>query len=118
MELVLVLPILLMLLLGMFEFSLLFFARGDVVDASRAGARRAAMPGVSEQEVREDVLSSLPESLRMAAEVSVQGGAYTGDPVLVTVRVPMQAAAPDLLWPIGFGLQGRTLLSETWMVKE
>ena len=49
MELVLVLPILGILLLGLFEYSLLFFARGEVVDASRTGARIASVTGRQEQ---------------------------------------------------------------------
>ncbi|RLS54151.1 MAG: hypothetical protein DWH91_12600, partial [Planctomycetota bacterium] len=44
-ELLLTLPILIVLLFGLLEFSLLFFARGDVVDASRAGARAARIFG-------------------------------------------------------------------------
>mgnify|MGYP003350373201 CR=1 FL=1 len=49
MELVLTLPILLILLFGLLEFSLLFFARGDVVDASRAGGRAAETAVVRQQ---------------------------------------------------------------------
>jgi len=45
-------------------------------------------------------------------------GEYPGDVVWVGVEVPMQSAAPDLLWPIGVGLAGRNLYSETRMVRE
>ena len=38
--------------------------------------------------------------------------------VAVAVTVDMSAAAPDLLWPIGYSLQGRPLLSETCMIRE
>ena len=39
MELALTLPILMLMLLAVFEFSLLFYARGKVVEASRAATR-------------------------------------------------------------------------------
>jgi hypothetical protein len=45
-------------------------------------------------------------------------GEQTGDVVAVGIRVPMRMAAPDLLWPIGVGLAGRDLYSETRMIKE
>lgn len=118
MELVLVLPIVLTLILGLFEFSLLFFARGEVVDASRSGARRAILPGATIVDIEEEVLATLSPRMRARAEVQVDPGEFTGDPVLVEVRVPMAAAAPDLLWPIGFSLQGSDLISTTRMVRE
>ena len=118
MELVLVLPILGILLMGLFEFSLLFFARSEVVDASRAGARKATLPGTTLADVELEVLQTLSPRLRDAAQVGIESGAYSGDPVIVAVRVPMSAASPDLLWPIGFGLQNNDLVCETRMVKE
>jgi Flp pilus assembly protein TadG len=118
MELIFVLPILGVLLLGLFEYSLLFFARGEVVDASRAGARFASLPGCSPADVEQQVLNSLSPRLRPTAEVTVQTGVYSGDPVSVAVRVPMANAAPDMLWPIGFSLTGQFLYSETRMAKE
>jgi hypothetical protein len=118
MELVFVLPILGVLLLGLFEYSLLFFARGEVVDASRAGARFASLPGATFEAVEQQVLNSLSPRLRASAQVGIEEGVFTGDPVSVAVKVPMSSAAPDLLWPIGFGLNGKDLSSETHMVKE
>lgn len=118
MELVLTLPILGLLLLGVLEFALLFFARGEVVEASRLGARLATMPGVQAAHVQEQVFASLSPRLRAGAEVLVKPGEFTGDAVVVGVRVPMAAAAPDLLWPVGFSLQNNHLVSETRMTKE
>jgi Flp pilus assembly protein TadG len=46
MELVFTLPILMVVLLGLFEFSMLFFARGMVVEAARVGARKASLAHV------------------------------------------------------------------------
>lgn len=118
MELVLTLPILLILLFGLLEFSLLFFARGDVVDASRAGVRAARLHGATQESVEDEVRYSLGARLASQAQVHTTLGGKTGDEVSVTVRVPMAAAAPDLLWIAGYSLKGRELLCETRMVKE
>lgn len=117
-ELIFVLPVLITLLLGLFEFSLLFFARGEVVEASRAGARKASLPGAAVADVEQEVLNCLPPRLRSAAAVGVEAGVYSGDPVVVAVTVPMSAASPDLLWPIGFSLTGNNLVCETRLTKE
>ena len=118
MELVMILPIFGIVLFGLFEFSLLFAARGRVVEASRAGARMACLAGATREAVEEAALGTLDHSLRQTAQVRVDLGEATGDVARVAVVVPMTEAAPDLLWPVGFGLDGRTLYAETRMAKE
>lgn len=118
MELVLTLPILAVILGGIVEFSMLFYARSSVVQACRQGARTASLAGVQPEEVEWEVRNVLPPSLQEGAQVDVLGGEYSGDIVAVLVRVPMNAACPDLLWPIGYSLEGRSLISETRMIKE
>lgn len=118
MELVLTLPILGMVLFALFEFSMLFFARGHVVDACRAGGRIACLNGTTPQVVEQTVLRSLKPSLRKSCRVRVDCGQHTGDWVRVVVCVPMNRAAPNLLWPIGFNLEGRNICAETRMLKE
>ena len=54
-ELALVLPVLLLVLLALLEFSLLLFARSAVVEASRVGARKATLLGASATGVADDV---------------------------------------------------------------
>ena len=117
-ELILTLPILAMLLFGLLEFSLLFFARGDVVEASRAGARAARLHGATAESVEDEVRYSLGSRLGPRARVQAELGTKTGDEVRVAVEVPMTLASPDLLWMIGYGLQGRDLICETRMAKE
>ncbi|RLS39961.1 MAG: pilus assembly protein [Planctomycetota bacterium] len=117
-ELLLTLPIMTVLLFGLLEFSLLFFARGDVVEASRAGARAARLYGATEESVEQQVRSSLGGRLAPRARVITSLGDKTGDDVSVAVVVPMAAAAPDLLWLIGYSLKGRELICETHMAKE
>lgn len=118
MELLMTLPLLAILLLGLLEFCLLFFARGEVVEACRAGARIATYSGSSLIEVQEEVYAQLSPRLRENAEVAATIPTDTGAEVVVTVRVPMSSAAPDLLWPIGFSLQGESIVFSARMLKE
>ncbi len=118
MELVLTLPILALLLAGLLEFSMLFFARGEVVEASRVAARKATLSGVTLEDVEDEVLKVLHPRFHDSVQVDAELGEKSGDVVVVAVTVDMSAAAPDLLWPIGYSLQGRPLLSETCMIRE
>jgi Flp pilus assembly protein TadG len=118
MELVLTLPILGIVLLGLLEFTILFFARSTVVEACRAGARLATLPFTSVEAVEAQVLQLLGPRLQQGVQVTVQPGLRSGDVVTVAVRVPMSMAAPDLLWPIGYSLQGQDVYAELSMVKE
>jgi Flp pilus assembly protein TadG len=118
MELVLTLPILATLLFGLFEFSLLFFARAEVVEACRAGARQATLHGATRDDVESDVRAALSPQLQQGLEVGAVLDGDSGDMVTVAVRVPMSSAAPDLLWPVGFSLEGRHLQCTTTMARE
>jgi hypothetical protein len=118
MELVLTLPILFLLMLAVFQFMLLFYSRSLIVEASRVGARKATLPGVTQEDVEDEIRRVLAPSLQTGMQVDVDFGEWTGDVVTVSVAVPMTAASPDLLWPIGFSLNGQNLYSETRMVRE
>jgi Flp pilus assembly protein TadG len=118
MELAITLPIFGLLLMGLFEYSLLFAARGDVVNACRSGCRRGTLAFATQNDVEQEVRRSLGPQLGPQAVVDAELGEFTGDEVIVTVRVPMSAASPDLLWPIGFGLRDRELSCQSRMVKE
>ena len=118
MELVLTLPILLLLLLGIFEFSFLMSARSHVVEASRAGARLATLNGVWPEDVEQEVQRALGTAWGPSAVVESQLAENSGEEVIVTVSVPMTAVAPNLLWPVGYNIQGQSLISQTRMLKE
>ena len=117
-ELIFTLPILGVVLFGLFEFSLLFLARGDLADATRAAARKASLPGVSDEQVELEVRKVLPQRLQQSLEVRVESGSRSGDLVTVSISVPMGDAAPDFLWPIGYSLKNRNLYHTTRMIKE
>lgn len=117
-ELVLTLPILALVLAGLLEFSLLFFARGEVIEASRIAARKASLPGTTLEAVEDEVLKVLHPRFHSSVQVEADLGQKPGDVVSVLVAVNMADAAPDLLWPIGYSLQGRSLVSEACMIRE
>ncbi len=69
MELVLTLPILGLVLLAMLEFTLLFYSRSLVVEASRAGARRATLAGTTQTDIEQEVHRILTPQLRRGMAV-------------------------------------------------
>ncbi|MDB5344649.1 MAG: TadE family protein [Schlesneria sp.] len=117
-ELILTLPILLIVLMGLFEFTVLFYSRSLVVEATRVGARKASLPGATAASVEEEIRNILSPRLQTGIQVGVDVGLHSGDVVVVSVQTPMTSASPDLLWPIGLSLNGRNLYSETRMIRE
>lgn len=118
MELVMTLPILAIVIFALFEFSMLFFARGSVVEATRVGARMATLPGTDQQAVEDEIRKVLQPRLQENLQIEVQMGENTGDVVSVVVAIAAEEASPDLLWPIGYSLRGRQLIAETRMIRE
>lgn len=118
MELVLVLPLLLLLIFSLVEFSMLTAAQARVAAAAQAGARFMSISGASDTAVQERVLQILGSDLSAACNIAVEPATYVGETCSVSVAVPMQSASPDLLWCIGFGLAGRTLESRAGVVAE
>jgi len=118
MELVLVLPIFLLLIFSITEFSLLMSALARVSTAAQSGARLMSISGAQEEEVQGRVAELLGPALAAGSEIIVTPGNYPGEVGTVSVRVPMNNASPDLLWMIGFGLSNRSLESSSAMVME
>lgn len=118
MELIFTLPILMILLLAILEFSILFLSREHVVEASRAGARAATMPGATAEIVESEVRRVLPVVMQSGMVVDYLPGLHSGDLVTVSVQVRMEQTAPDLLWPIGYSLEGDWVIAATRMIKE
>jgi Flp pilus assembly protein TadG len=109
MELVLILPIFLMLIFSIIEFSMLMSAHTRVANAAQSGARLMSLSGATAEEVKEQVSSLLGPSLAGNCLIHVQPARHSGDIGRVTVRVPMKNASPDLLWMVGFGLSNRSI---------
>jgi Flp pilus assembly protein TadG len=117
-ELIMTLPILAIVLFGLFEFALLFTARGELSEATRAGARKATMPGVTFDSVEDEIRRVLSPRLARTMEVSIDQGQRSGDVVTVAIACDMNSASPDLLWPIGYSLKNRKLYEVTKMIRE
>ncbi len=118
MELVLTLPILLIVLMALFEFSLLFMGRSAVIESCRAGVRHGTLSGATPESVESEVRKVLPPALQEGLKLDYNPATRPGEPVRLAVQVPMSNIAPDLLWAVGFGLNGRDLIYEACMVKE
>jgi Flp pilus assembly protein TadG len=117
-ELVLVLPIVLLLLFALVELSMLARAQQTLIVAARDGARVATLSGATAEQVRRAVRRHLRGRMAAEAQIQVQMAERSGEPTMVEVRVPMHAAAPDLLRLIGFGVSDRYLVARTTMCRE
>jgi Flp pilus assembly protein TadG len=123
-ELLLVLPILLIFLIGMLEFSMLLTVRQQLLAASREAARAAAQ-GADDDEVRETVKRVLGSGRIGDAEVNVQrissrsqNPGASRDRIEVTVRVPTTHVVPDLLGWVGVTFAGQDMVAGAVMNRE
>jgi Flp pilus assembly protein TadG len=122
-ELLFVLPVLLIVVFAIIEFGCLWSANIRVKAASQAACRVATLPAETPEEMMLAVNRTAAQSLGSANLVSnshirVDPAEYSGDPVTVEVRVPMPAAAPNMLAIFGMRLEGRELIGRTVMRKE
>ena len=133
-ELVMVLPILLLVILAIVEFSLLLISTQGVNSAAHMGVRTAALPSSSYQTVEERVRRAAQcfnwsgkQNLVIFVDGTRDDGsvipgplerAPTGAEVSVTVSVPQSAAAPDLLRLVGLSMEDRVLTTSFVTRKE
>lgn len=96
-EMAFVLPVLLLIVLGLFEFAFVFLVQHLLQDAAREGCRSAALPGSTNTEVQESVSTSLQAygingvTTRILVN-NVQGdlsSATSGDQVGVQISIPV-----------------------------
>lgn len=118
MELVLILPIFLLLIFSIIEFSMLMSARTRVAGAASSGARLMSIAGAGPEEVRDKVTYLLGPALAKNCEIIVEPADHAGGIGRVCVKVPMKNASPDLLWMTGFSLTHRTIETDAPMVME
>ena len=118
MELVLVLPIFMLVLFSVVEFSMLSTARTRLTDASRHGARMLCISDRSSDDVRSEVRRILGSRLARGVDIEIRDSKQPGDIVNVSVRIPMANASPDLLWMTGFSVRNRYLGAASPMVRE
>jgi len=122
MELVLVLPIFLLLVFSIVEFSMLMSAQTRVANAAQNGARMLSICGVSstaaETEVQDRVKQLLGPALAQQCVITITPGTYASDLGHVHVQVPMRNACPDLLWMTGFSVSRRSINCDAAMAME
>lgn len=135
-ELLFVLPILLLLLFGMVQFSFLLTANQRMELAAREGARAAATCGTQET-ILETVLTTLgPNEQDATVIVQVENdpaitltpppppdpgeplNALTGDAIAVTVTLPFNEAVPNMLQFFGIDTSEYNLIARVVMRKE
>ncbi|MCX7389460.1 MAG: pilus assembly protein [Planctomycetales bacterium] len=121
-ELLLVLPIFLLLIFSIVEFSLLMSAQTRVANAAQNGARLLSVCGMpsaaAETEVKARVEQLLGPSLARQCVITIEAGKYASDLGRVYVQVPMRNACPNLLWMIGFSVADRSINCDAAMAME
>ncbi len=83
-ELAIILPVLILILFGIFEFGLAYRDYLAITHAAREGARLAAVDEFSQSEVMQRAYPVTPSSISIAY-LSADGMPHHGDPVEVTV---------------------------------
>lgn len=120
MELLLVLPILMAVVLGMIQFSLLISARQQVTGAAREAGRVAALGGSNADiQATVDRFFGAPVAKVQTAIADGNGDPILpGDPVTVVVRVRTSSLVPELLGFIGFSMRNQELVARAVLRKE
>jgi len=113
-ELALIMPIVILMLMGIFEFGRLFHAHITVTHAAREGARLAAV-GANDENIRIRVKDSAAALIQGNLHVTVspaQGDRLRGEAVRVEVRYPVilsmpviSVAIPNPVW-----VEGKTIM--------
>jgi Flp pilus assembly protein TadG len=98
-EFVIVLPILVLLMLGILQFGVAFHNYLAITDATRVGARAAAVKRTSDpcSAAKAAIQNTVSETqwATVSTRITCTAGANTGDPVTVTVAYPFSIGLPD-----------------------
>lgn len=118
-EVAVVLPVLFLLIMGLFEFGRAVMAQQILTNASREGARRAILEQSTSTDVETQIADFLASSTVTPATVTVTPSDLNkvgfGDPVTVTCSVPFNQVS----WlPTPWFLDGATLSASCVMVGE
>lgn len=113
-ELALIMPIMILMLMGIFEFGRLFNAHFTVTHAAREGARLAAV-GASDENIRNRVRESASTLIQENIHVTVspaEGSRIRGNSVRVEVRYPVPLSMPVIsaIGPNPVWVEGKTTM--------
>jgi Flp pilus assembly protein TadG len=118
-ELLLLLPIILALILGMVEYSMILSIDQQLAVASRQGARVAAQGGSAAEVEAAARLVLGTSNVALNTEVTSQLSDVSGDTVAVRVAVADAASVvPDVLRFVGFTIKDQPLAGLTVMRRE
>jgi Flp pilus assembly protein TadG len=111
-EFVIVLPFLVMLLLGICQFGLAFHNYLSITDATRVGARAAAVKrtaacATATSAIQSTVSAKQWETISDRITCTTPGGTDTGNPVKLTVKYPFDIGLP------GFSTSGTLTANAT-----
>jgi Flp pilus assembly protein TadG len=118
-EFAIVAPIFVLLVFGMIEYGRMVMVQQVITNASREGARRAVLDGVTATDVQTTVNTYLTNGTVSGATVTLNptnpASATAGQPVTVTVSVPYTAVS----WlPSPFFLGSTTMTAASTMRRE
>jgi Flp pilus assembly protein TadG len=118
-EFAVVAPVFVLLVFGMIEYGRMVMVQQVITNASREGARRAILDGVSANDVQTTVTTYLTNGTVTGATITLDpanpSSASAGQPVTVTVSVPYTAVS----WlPSPFFLGNATMTSSSTMRRE
>jgi Flp pilus assembly protein TadG len=118
-ELMLLLPIVLALIVGMVEYSMILSIDQQLAVASREGGRVAAQGGSAAEVEAAARLVLGAGAVGKHAAVTSQLTDVSGDPVAVRVAVADAAAVvPNMLRFVGFSIKNKPLAGSTVMRRE
>lgn len=107
-EVAIALPILLLMLVGIFEFARAYQIQQVVVNAAREGARQAVLQGVDSDSAAIIVNGYLASGTITGATVTITDTGVTGSPTTVQVSVPYSFSLIGPLIRMATGDSGRT----------
>ena len=117
-EFALIAPLLIVLVFGMIEFGRMFMAEQVLTNAAREGARKAILPGATDDQAQttiDDYLNSANITGFSRSISPSTTNADGGTAITVTVSVPYSSVS----WlPISNFLSGKTLSAKVVMRKE
>jgi Flp pilus assembly protein TadG len=117
-EFAVVVPILVLLVFGMIEFSRVMMVEQVLTNGARVGARKASLPGTTTTDVTTAVTTYMTNSGLSGQTITVSPDPSTanpGDAITVTVSISFN----DVSWlPVPMFLGGKTLSASVVMAKE
>lgn len=118
-ESLLVIPILLLVVVALVEFTMLIAAEQKLAEASGVACRTASV-GRSDDDCKEAVKAVLGKKQYDVAEVKIdrRRDPHCGDVIEVCIHLPAKAAAPCVLRSCGMKLTDDTLIGRTYMRAE